>query len=175
MAQKCNYPVTQELLGLAENLGCGNISLSTENRDWQGRVGHWDLVTLIDAQNVGFSVDSGEIVIRYFSDHVHFGETDFREAGTFLTRLLACPLRRVQKFRGRGLAAEKYTLLLPDGQEICRGGWIWYRPLSRLNPFCRRRRVTETFQYDREKGLFTTTQPWQPNPAPPGRWREKRL
>ena len=106
MAQTCIYPVTQELLGLAENLGCGNISLSTENRDWQGRVGYWDLVTLIDAQNVGFSVDSGEIVIRYFSDHVHFGEADFREAGTFLTRLLTCPLRRVQKYRGRGLAAE---------------------------------------------------------------------
>ena len=156
MAQTCIYPVTQELLGLAENLGCGNISLSTENRDWQGRVGYWDLVTLIDAQNVGFSVDSGEIVIRYFSDHVHFGEADFREAGTFLTRLLTCPLRRVQKYRGRGLAAEKYTLLLPDGQEVSGGGWIWYRPLSRLNPFCGRRRVTETFQYDRGKGIFAT-------------------
>ena len=93
MAQKCNYPVTQELLGLAENLGCGNISLSTENRDWQGRVGHWDLVTLIDAQNVGFSVDSGEIVIRYFSDHVHFGETDFRE--TDFERLFTLAARQV--------------------------------------------------------------------------------
>lgn len=167
-----NYSVTQELLSIAKAY-CNpeNITISTENKDFKGRTYLSDFITLIEKQNISFEVFDNEIIVGYFTDHIHFedyssglneGERDYIErAKEFLTNLFTLPIRYTETFKGKTLISEKYCFVFSDGTQDCISGLISHHFLFGFNPFSKKHIVKKTWQYDKTKGCFTTRQPWK--------------
>lgn len=170
-----NYTATQELLDIAKTYcSPSGITISTENKDWKGRPYRSDFVTLIKKQNIHFEVFDNEIIIGYFSDHIHFedfssdlkgGDPNYIErAKEFLTQLLTLPIQHIEKYKGRTLVKEKYCFVLPDGREDCISGGICHHLLLGFNPFSEKHITRTTWQYDKAKGYYTIRQPWNADP-----------
>lgn len=170
-----NFQTTQLLLeDLKTYCDLEDIRISTDNTDWSGCPYQSDFVTLIECQDVGFEVFANEIIVFYFTDHVHFedysgdleeGDSDYiQRAREFLKQLFTLPLRKYEIYKGKKLRGDKYYFLLPNGEEERIGG-TWYGLLGLLNPFAKKRTTAETWQYDAEQKRFTSVSPWVYDPA----------
>lgn len=169
-----NYEITQQLLdAISPYFDLNGITITTENKDWKGRSYRSDFVKLIYKNNVSFEVFDNEIIISYFTDHVHFedyifdledGEPDFvTRAREFLVQLFTMPIRRLEKYRGKTLVSDQYFFVMPDGQEERIGG-TWYGLVKLINPFAKKHTHFTTWYYDIKKNCFTAAQPWKPDP-----------
>lgn len=168
-------PAQEVLLdALRSCLGSEPRSTITENTDWRGQPYVSHTVILEQSHRVGFEVLEQEIIVFYFTDHVHFedytcppeeGQPNYVDrAKAFLTDLFTLPLRHRATYRGGVLTREQYLLVRPDGSEDSPAGIICHRLLRGLNPFLRRRVDTVTWQYDKGKGCFSNHAPWHPDP-----------
>lgn len=169
-----NYQTTQILLDtIKPYFNVDNIKLSTNNKDWRGCPYQSDFVMLIENQNVHFEVFDNEIIVAYFTDHIHFEDYSFdlnegvpdyiQRAREFLKQLFTLPIRRYDIYRGKKLFCDKYYLLLADGTEEYVGG-TWYGLFRLFNPFMKKRTEITTWQYDTCKNCFTTVLAWKDDP-----------
>lgn len=68
-----NFETTTQLIDILKpHIVAGKITTSTENKAWKGRSYKSDYVTIDERNNVGFEVFDNEIIVFYFTDHVHF-------------------------------------------------------------------------------------------------------
>lgn len=170
-----HYDITQSLLdAISPYYSLENISIYTENKDWKGRPYQVDFVILIDKNNVSFEVLDNEIIIGYFTNHVHFedysfelqdGEPDFlARAEEFLVQLFTMPIIHKEVYKGTKLLSEKYSFIYQSGEEDCFSGIISHKLIHGFNPFAKKLTQIRTWKYNNEKGCFTTIQPWKPDP-----------
>lgn len=170
-----NFEATKELINtLSPFMNVKSLSISTENKDWKGRPYQSDLVMLDDKNNICFEVFDNEIIIGYLTDHIHFedysfeledGEPNYVErAKEFLNKLYTLSIRHYEKYKGTRLVSEKYFFVHPDCEEESITGVIVHRLMLGLNPIAKKSIQIKTWQYDKYKNTFTTTQPWKPDP-----------
>ncbi len=170
-----NFEITQRLLKAIEPYteNC-KINVSTEQTDWLGRKYNSDFVTIDEKGDVCFEVLNNEIIMHYFTDHLHFndysleledGQPDFIErAEEFLTDLFTCEITHLRKFKGKYLISERYTLNYHDDEKMCPTGVCVHRILVRFNPFLKKRCERITYIFDKSKGTFENRYPKAKNP-----------
>lgn len=169
-----NYQTTKLLLNdLKEYFSIEEIEISAKNGDFKGKQYKSDLVTLIENQDVCFEVFDNEIIVFFFTNHLHFedhssglkeGDPDYiQRAREYLKRLFTLPLRKYDTYKGKKLSCERYYFILPDGTEEQAGG-VLYGLFRLINPFAKKRTETATWQYDSGKKCFTTVLPWKSDP-----------
>ncbi len=139
------------------------ITISTENRDWKGRVYNSDFVTIDEKNDVSFEVLDNEIIVFYFTDHVHFedysselddGDDDYvKRAIKFLIELFENQIKYIAIYKGKKIATEKYYMIYPDGRET-RINYIMHSFANFLNPFAKRTEKTTIYKFDKVKGCF---------------------
>lgn len=168
-----NFHTTQTLLdAIKPYFDLDNIKLSTNNKDWKGRPYQSDYVTLIENQNVHFEVFDNEIIVAFFTEHLHFedyssdlndGNPDYiQRAAEFLKQLFTLPIRKFDIYKGKRISGYKYYLLQPDGtEERISASWYGFRF---LNPFAKKETEITTWQYDTGKKCFTTVMEWKDDP-----------
>jgi len=160
-----NYDITQLLLdaiSLYCDLSC--ITVSTENKDWKGRHYLSDVVTLVEKNNVRFEVFDKEIIVSYFTDHVHFEDYSFElkdgepnfviRVKEFLVQLFSLPVRHMEVYKGTKLIYEKYFFVKTNNEEECISGIISHRRLFGFNPFAKKHYKIQTWYYERKEGFF---------------------
>ncbi|MCI9449754.1 MAG: hypothetical protein HFE30_05830 [Clostridiales bacterium] len=166
-----NFNVTKILLdGLKPYFNIDNVKVSTDNKNKNGRLNRSDFVTLIERQNFCFEVFDNEIIVAFFTEHTHFGDSfsllnsgdpDYiQRAGAFLKQLFTCPIRKHDIYKGRKILCRKYYSLKSDSTEEYIGG-SWYRLCSFINPFAKKRAEVGTWQYDSAKNMFTSVIPFE--------------
>lgn len=169
-----NFQTTQILLDdLKTYFNIDDIKISTESKDRKNRPYQSDFVTLIENQNVKFEVFENEIIVAYFTDHIHFedytseleeGNPNYiQRARELLKQLFTLPLRKYDIYKGKKLYCDKYFFLLPDGTEEYIGGTCYYLFRFR-NSFTKMRTEITTWQYETSKKCFTTVLSWKSDP-----------
>lgn len=155
-----NYKETNMLLdGLKQYIDLNTVKISTENTDWRNRKYKSDLVTLINEPSIGFEVFEDEIIVYYFTDHVHFShdndsECDYiKDAQIFLDRLFSLPIKKYEIKKGNKLLREKYTFLFPNDKEENTNTIVY--SFGVLSLFSKKITTIETWQFDKEKHTFT--------------------
>ncbi len=165
-----NFENTTQLLeALKPFTENADITVSTENKDWKNRAYRSDLVTIDQENNVGFEVFPNEIVVFFFTDHLHFEdytcepekeqENYVERAKSFLLELFQYKIRHIEFYKGKTLLREKYYILYGDEREDTCIGNTSFGFLNSFNPFAKKTSRTTTRQYDKTKGRFTTRTP----------------
>lgn len=158
-----NFKITKEILGsLTPYINADKIRISTENKDWKGKPYKSDFVTIDSTNDVGFEVFENEIIVFYFTDHMHFEDYSTEEeynyifrAKEFLTNLFTARLRCIETYKGKKLAKDNYYFVYDNKDDEPIGGTIW--SLSSLhNPFTKKSQKSTTWFYDRDIGIFTS-------------------
>lgn len=159
-----NYPTTELLLDEMQNyFDIDDFSIVTESKDYRGRPYRSDFVTLIEKQNVRFEVFDNEIIVSYFTDHVHFedytselsdSDPDYiHRAIDFLKNLFTLPLKRYDYYKANKLIKDKYCFIKSDGTEEFIGG-CWYGLVSFFNPFAKKKLIASEWRFDKDKKCF---------------------
>lgn len=160
-----NYRITEDLLNAVYKLvPPGNVKITCTNKDWRGREYQSDLVMIDEENQVGFEVFENEIIVYFFTEHLHF--EDYASSGDddeptfvermegFLTDLLTCTLRCEKQYKGNVLIRERWVLIHEDQTEECPAGVTVHRLLIRLIPFLRKRVESSLWKFDMQKGIF---------------------
>lgn len=153
-----NFETTSKLLdALRPYIGNLNVSVQKESNGS-------DYIIIDGKNNVGFEVFADEVIVYYFTSHLHFadygvepaeGEEDYRKrAADFLSELFQYQIRHVEFLKGKRLYSEQYYIVYQDGREAECIGRI--RRLTCFFPLFARKSTRETmWRFDREKGCFT--------------------
>ncbi len=157
------FQATSEILEvLKPYLGNANVSVND------------DFVMIDEKNHVGFDIMENEIIVFYFTDHMHFedytseleeGEDDYiKRAKDFLIELLQYTIRHDEFFKGKKKSLEKYYMLYDDGREEDYLGATWFGLSTFINPFGRKSSKSTTWTFDKEKGCFSNRPPRKPDP-----------
>lgn len=158
-----NFEITKEILdSLSTYINTDKISISTESKDWKGRPYKSDFVNIDSANNIGFEVFENEIIVFYFTDHMHFEDYSTEEeynyiyrAKEFLTKLFTSRLRRIETYKGKKLVKDFYYFIYNNKDDEQIGGTFWSLKSS-LNPFAKKTQKITTWIYDKERSQFTS-------------------
>lgn len=158
-----NFEITKEILdSLSTYINTDKISISTESKDWKGRPYKSDFVNIDSANNIGFEVFENEIIVFYFTDHMHFEDYSTEEeynyiyrAKEFLTKLFTSRLRRIETYKGKKLVKDFYYFIYNNKDDEQIGGTFWSLK-SFLNPFAKKTQKITTWIYDKERGQFAS-------------------
>lgn len=159
-----NYCETQKLLDIIyKYLPAESLFVQTENTDWRGRKYKSDFVNVLESDNIGFEVFENEIIIFYFTDHVHFEdytldgepEKNYTErAESFLKKLFTLPIERCYTKKGdKVVRDESFFVVSETEKESCTG--VCLSP-SLKNIFRKAIHVQETKKFNMQKGCFIT-------------------
>ena len=168
-----NYDVTKDIIdALKPYINTSDFIISTENEDWRGRTYKSDFITIDSKNNVHFEVFDNQIIVSFFSDHIHFQKdsesgNDFsfiNDAKEFLIKLFTLKIRREVTFKGSKIVSERYLFVNPNGTTDCPSGIICHRLLRRLNPFLKKTTRTTIWIYDKEKAVFSSHEPKKVDP-----------
>lgn len=131
-----NFESTQRLLDVASNyVKTENISIESDgNKDWKGRKYIADDVEIIkeEPNQISFEVTEKEIIIFFFTDHVHFedyssdldnSDADYVErAITFLEKIFTLPIETRYTTKGDKIIRNESYFVLSNGEkESCAG------------------------------------------------------
>lgn len=170
------FQTTSELIeAIKPYIAEGSLTIHSETAETRGNhLYPVDRVMIDEAHRMGFSVSENEIIVFCFRDHTHFEDhtSEPREGGPdyvtrakeFLSDLLQYRIRRVEVYKGKELAKEKCYFLYPDERGEESFGGTWYGLLRHLNPFAKKTVNSTVWQYEKDKGSFTTRSPKRPDP-----------
>jgi len=127
------YRDTQDLIdAIKPYCSLDTLSISTENRDWRGKLYRSDLVWILEKYFVGFEVFDNEIRVQYFEDHVHLEQwteedktSHVREAKELLIKLFTYPIVKREVFKGKRRIKYEYFFINDEGErERVNGPWF---------------------------------------------------
>ena len=158
-----NFEITKNILdALSPYINAEKVNISTENKDWKGNPYKSDFITIDSINNVGFEVFENEIIVFYFTDHIHFEDYSCEEEYDFLTRakeflkeLFTTRLRHIETYKGKKLFKDFYFFTYDDKSDKKIGCTVWSF-ISLLNPFAKRSEKRTTWIYEKEIGQFTS-------------------
>lgn len=164
-----NFQTTEKLIAVADKyIKCDNYTIKTEgHKNYRGIDYTADYVEIINDPNnsVSFEVTENEIIIFFFSDHVHFSdygldvekdEPDYIDrAIEFLENLFNFPIERKYTVRGdKVVRDESFFILSETKKESCAGVCLCFAGIKNL--FKKKGKIVEVKKFDVATENFTT-------------------
>ena len=164
-----NFEATKQLLDVVGRfIQIENINVQSDgNRDWRGREYIADYVEIIKEQpnRIGFEVVEEEIVIFFFTDHIHFedyssalnndGPDYVARAIEFLKMLFTLPIERRYTTKGEKITRDASYFILSNGKrESCAG--ITFSSAGLKNIFKKSVKHIEIKKFDNQIGDFVS-------------------
>ena len=164
-----NFKATACLLSvMGKFIHAEHYRIQTEgHKNYLGAAYTADYVEIIDdpQNSVSFEVTEDEIIVFFFTDHVHFNdygidlednEPDYvARAAEFLEKLFTLPIERRYTLKGNRVIRDE-SLFRPSEteKESCAGVIFYFAGIQ--NIFQKKRQVVEIKRFDQTTGTFLT-------------------
>ncbi len=126
-----NFQSTSKLIAVADKyIKCDNYTVKTEgHKNYRGIDYTADFVEIINAPNnsVSFEVTENEIIIFFFSDHVHFSDYELEvekgapdyvdRAVEFLEKLFTLPIEREYTVKGDKVVRDESFFIISKAEK----------------------------------------------------------
>ncbi len=164
-----NFQATDKLIAVTNKyIKCDNYTIKTDgHKDYRGIDYTADYIEVISDPNnsVSFEVTENEIIIFFFSDHVHFSdygldveedEPDYIDrAIEFLEKLFTFSIERKYTVKcDKVVRDESFFILSETKKESCAGVFLCFAGIKNL--FKKKKKTVETKKFDLATGNFTT-------------------
>ncbi len=164
-----NFEATGRLMAAAKKyVNSEHYTIKTEgHKNYRGIAYTADYVEIISDPNnaINFEVTEDEIVVCFFSDHVHFcdygmeledDDPDYIErAVTFLEKLFTLPIERKYTRKGDRVIRDESLFVLSETERESCGGITFFLAGIR-NLFKKEIRIVEVKKFDAATGNFIT-------------------
>lgn len=164
-----NFQATDKLIAVTNKyIKCDNYTIKTEgHKDYRGVDYTADYVEILNdtSNSVSFEVTENEIIIFFFSDHVHFSdygleveedEPDYIDrAVEFFENLFTPPIERKYIIKGNKVVRDKSYFIMSQTEKVsCAGVTLCFSGIR--NIFKKKKKIIAVKKFDTEIGNFIT-------------------
>lgn len=161
-----NYETTSLILKeLEPYIVNSQIKISSKNENYFHSKCKSDYIMIDSANNVGFEVFDNEIIVFYFTMHIHFEDYSFepdddkdnnyiKRAELFLKELFEYTIQHIEYYKGKKLISEKYFLKYDNANNNECIGNSYYGLFRIINPLKKKTMRLTLWRFDKENGIF---------------------